>query len=194
MVRLLSLVRRRPVACLTGAALLVGAVLAVWLLAYRETLVPVTGTVTVDGKPLQTGMVTFYPNHSKGNAYLRGAGGKIKDGMYELWTYDKKGEAKKGISPGWYRVVVEGFAASDRGTAAKTSRNGKIVEKAIIHGSAGKEISAGDDIWTPPPAGDPKDFFSNYNKPQAVEVRETGDSYDLELQRPAPKRERVERK
>lgn len=190
MVRSFSILRRRPVVCLTGAALLVGALVTAWLLAHRETLVPVSGTITVEGKPVQSGFVTFYPNRSKGNTHLRGAQAKIKDGRYELWTYDKKGVARKGVPPGWYRVVVEGFAASGRDAAAKSSRNSKVGGWLMVRGSAGQK-----EIRPAAPPGDPNDFFSNYNKPQAVEVTKAGaeDAYDLTLTKPAPKRQAARR-
>jgi hypothetical protein len=118
MVGKLSWRRPRLVVCLAGAALVVGAVV-VWVLAHQQALVPVSGRVTVDGNPLQSGIVTFYPNQSRGNTYLRSTAGEIKDGRYELLTYDKKGGARKGVPPGWYRVVVEGHVVSDLGRAAK---------------------------------------------------------------------------
>jgi hypothetical protein len=157
---LLLLVRRRPVACITGAALLVGAVIAAWVLTHQQTLVPVSGRVTVDGKPLQSGMVTFFPNHSKGNTYLRGLAGKIKDGRYELKSYDRNEVARKGVPPGWYRVVVEGFPASNRGKGAKSSRK--------VAPADGKEFPM------PDIPDNPHDFFSNYTKPRAVEVGTAG--------------------
>jgi hypothetical protein len=186
MIRILLLGCPRLVVYLAGMALLGGAVIVAWLLVHRETLVPVSGGVTVNGTRLQSGIVTFYSDHSRGNTYLRSTSGKIKDGRYELWTYDKKGLARKGVPPGWYRVVVEGYVGSGRGTEMKIPANVKIVE----------QESADDkkEIWIPGPpgGGNPKDFFSNYNKPQVIEVTKAGaeDAYDLALTRSAPERQR----
>ena len=205
MVQLLLLVRRRPVVCLMSAALAAGAAVAAWVLAHRETFMPVSGTVSVDGKLFQSGIVTFYPNHGRGNPYLGSAWGEIKDGKYELRTYDENGRERRGVPPGWYRVVVRGYAASDRSAAAKPSPrvvtitpsgaaakpfpkgavpNGVVVADQVVvtdHVSSDQT----DIIAAVPPPGDPKDFFSNHNKPQAVEVINPGPqgAYDLALTR-----------
>jgi hypothetical protein len=190
MIPSLSLVRRHPVMCLTGAALVAGAIIIAWVISQRQTLVPVSGAVSVDGRPVKSAFVTFYPNHSKGNTYLRGTGGKIKDGRYELCTYDERGVARKGIPPGWYRVVVEGFVASQKEAAKISISNQGLVTKDTIGGSGDQKGMVIDDFPT-----DPKGFFSNYNKPQAVEVTKAGpeDGHDLALRRPAPRRQRASR-
>jgi hypothetical protein len=63
----------------------------------RPTLVPVSGQVTIDGKPLARGFVRFIPTEG------RPAGGKIEsDGKFILSTY-KEGD---GASLGSHRVQV----------------------------------------------------------------------------------------
>ena len=60
-------------------------------------LVPVAGQVTVDGKPVTTGQVAFFPESG------RPAIGSIdSDGRYELKTY----EPGDGAEPGKYRVTI----------------------------------------------------------------------------------------
>ncbi|WP_439631983.1 hypothetical protein [Gemmata sp.] len=74
----------------------------------EEPLPPVAGTVTVDGRPVPRGTVTFYPDASKGNASPHLPTGILEpDGRFEICLP----EDKKGAPPGWYRVVV--FAAND---------------------------------------------------------------------------------
>jgi len=73
-----------------------------------EKLAPVGGTITVDGKAVPSGNVTFYPDASKGNASTHQPNGSIEpDGRYELFVP----AARKGAPPGWYKVVV--YAVDD---------------------------------------------------------------------------------
>jgi hypothetical protein len=64
-------------------------------------LVPVSGAVTLDGKPLPVGDVTFQPAAGLGDANQEVPVGKIRDGKYELST-----RGKKGAPLGKYKVVV----------------------------------------------------------------------------------------
>ena len=67
--------------------------------SYQKETAPVRGTVTLDGKPVSAGGVSFRP------AAGRGAGGLIAiDGAYSLGTYTKSdgaivGKHKVAISP-----------------------------------------------------------------------------------------------
>ena len=64
--------------------------------------VPVKGTVTVNGKVLQAGSVTFWPIDAKGTPQNLFPSGEIaKGGTYELYT-----NKKKGAPPGKYKVTV----------------------------------------------------------------------------------------
>ena len=58
--------------------------------------VPASGTVTYNGKPIETGTIGFLP------ASGRPASGQIKDGQFTLTTYDEG----DGATPGKHRVVV----------------------------------------------------------------------------------------
>ncbi len=65
-------------------------------------VVPVVGTVTVDGSPLATANVSFKPDITKGNKAQFEPGGTANDkGQFELTTANKPGAPE-----GWYKVVV----------------------------------------------------------------------------------------
>lgn len=65
-------------------------------------LYPVSGTVTVDGQPLEKAGVGFQPDESKGNKLgLFPAGTTDASGKYELLT-----ASKKGAPAGHYKIVV----------------------------------------------------------------------------------------
>jgi hypothetical protein len=71
--------------------------------------VPVKGKVTVDGKALTKGSVTFWPNKDKGNNSPHEAGAPIgEDGTYEVFT-----KGKPGVPPGHYKVTVTAQVPSD---------------------------------------------------------------------------------
>jgi hypothetical protein len=83
-----------------GAALLLGA--AVGCQNATENFLPVAGKVTLEGKPLQVGTVSFRADTSKGNKTMHVPNAEIdSQGNYELVT-----QGKKGAPPGWYKVVV----------------------------------------------------------------------------------------
>lgn len=64
-----------------------------------------TGTITVDGQPLAAGKVTFYQEDGQF------VGSKVKDGKYRV----------DHVSPGTYRVTVEGEGVPARFTSDATS-------------------------------------------------------------------------
>ncbi|MCI0683936.1 MAG: hypothetical protein L0Y71_17655 [Gemmataceae bacterium] len=73
----------------------------------RAPLTPVNGKVTYKGLALQSGVIVFTPDATRGE---RGAiaVGKIRDdGSYTLYTSDAAGAAA-----GWYRVTVSALAAT----------------------------------------------------------------------------------
>jgi hypothetical protein len=67
--------------------------------------IPVEGTITCDGKPLETGTVTFRPDASKGNTAPEAYGTIDEDGRYALYTR-VGGGIQPGAAPGWYKVGV----------------------------------------------------------------------------------------
>lgn len=66
-----------------------------------DRLYPVAGEVTLDGRPLEAGSVTFTPDASKGNSGQEIAVGVIDNGKYELTT-----GRRRGAPPGAYKVSV----------------------------------------------------------------------------------------
>jgi hypothetical protein len=63
---------------------------------------PVTGHVTLNGKPMTSGTVTFVPNKAKGNTSGEEPLGEINaKSEYTLQT-----RGKPGAAPGWYKVTV----------------------------------------------------------------------------------------
>jgi hypothetical protein len=71
-------------------------------------LVPVSGKVTRDGRPLSGAAVSFVPDASKGNNARLSCMGRIgADGQYELMANGvTKSETGKGAPPGWYKVTL----------------------------------------------------------------------------------------
>jgi hypothetical protein len=74
-----------------------------------EKLLIVSGKIaTVDGRPVTTGNVTFYPDSSKANSTPHQPMGVLDaEGKYELVVPG----GKKGAPAGWYKVVV--YAVDD---------------------------------------------------------------------------------
>lgn len=73
----------------------------------QQKLSPVTGTVTLDGKPLSGAVITFVPT---GATHGTGARGRTDDdGKYELATRSRR----KGAPAGDYRVMVSKMVLPD---------------------------------------------------------------------------------
>jgi hypothetical protein len=71
-------------------------------------LVPVSGRVTLNDKPLNGGGVSFIPDASRGNNARVSCVGRINpQGRYELITTGVKGsDSGKGAPVGWYKVTL----------------------------------------------------------------------------------------
>jgi len=70
--------------------------------------VPVSGTVTLDGKPLDGGILSFAPDTAKGNTSQITGNSPVKDGHYELQTTAvTRGDTGPGVPPGWYKVILK---------------------------------------------------------------------------------------
>src|SRR5262249_844304 len=68
--------------------------------------VPVSGVATLDGKPLDRGILFFHPDASKGNNLRLGCRATIGGGgQYELYTEDLS-TVYKGAPVGWYKVTI----------------------------------------------------------------------------------------
>ena len=66
--------------------------------------VEVTGSVTLDGQPLDSGLINFRPAEGHSAA---SSGGGIVDGGFEL-------PGEKGLQPGKYRVTIQAFRKTGR--------------------------------------------------------------------------------
>jgi len=105
--------RGRLVACLTAALLTCvnGCSSGVPAPPKLAASVPVSGTVTLDGKPLSDANVTFVPETQAG---FKGAIGRTDaSGKYELNTDIGAGKSSKGAIPGRYRVTVSRLVKPD---------------------------------------------------------------------------------
>ena len=90
-----------------------------------DGLVPVSGKVSIDNKPLAAGSVCFHPDAGKGTKATVEAVGVIdSQGNYKLVS-----GAKEGAAPGWYKVTVtaqEKFDAKDPYALPKHLINAKF--------------------------------------------------------------------
>jgi hypothetical protein len=69
-------------------------------------VVPVSGKVTLDKKPLPGVVLSFNPDQAKGNAHRISATGRVGgNGQYEIYTDDGT-KVRKGAPPGWYKVTL----------------------------------------------------------------------------------------
>jgi hypothetical protein len=70
------------------------------------TVIPVSGTATVDGKPLSGFVLSFVPDETKGHSAQIDCFGTIgADGRYSLVTDDRYAQYD-GAPPGWYKVTI----------------------------------------------------------------------------------------
>jgi hypothetical protein len=69
--------------------------------------VPASGTVELDGKPMNGGILMFEPDATKGNTASVSCSAPIRDGKYELRTAGvERSDSGPGIPPGWYKVYA----------------------------------------------------------------------------------------
>ena len=94
---------KSPVQRWARACLLLGIVSALFGCGRRgELLVPVEGVVTLKGRPLHDGAVSFRPDTAQGNRSLHQPTGAIQpDGRYRLFVGHRAG-----APPGHYKVVI----------------------------------------------------------------------------------------
>jgi hypothetical protein len=73
----------------------------------RTPLTPVHGKVAYKGLALQSGVIVFTPDASRGERGSIAVGKIREDGSYTLYTGDSAG-----ASAGWYRITVSVVAAT----------------------------------------------------------------------------------
>jgi len=123
----------------------------VFVAGCAQTLVPVEGTVTIEGKgPLTQGEVVYYPDGSAGKIPR----GKIgSDGKYHLET-----DGKAGAPPGKYKVTINPDVGVIPEAGKETVATKEIIDRANRDlGSTphSKEVKSGAAPGTYDPTGKP---------------------------------------
>jgi hypothetical protein len=68
--------------------------------------VPVAGKVTLEGKPVNGGILSFIPDAAKGNSANINCTSPVKEGRYSLETIGiTRGDSGPGVPLGWYKVT-----------------------------------------------------------------------------------------
>jgi hypothetical protein len=112
---------------------------------------PVTGSITVNGKPLTSATVTvlFKPDAAKGNTTSFEPAGTVDEhGQYRVHT-----NGKEGAPPGWYKVVVTAFSGQPQHSAAAHDR--RPIVKSLLpqkYGSAASTTLTIEVVSNPAPA------------------------------------------
>jgi hypothetical protein len=69
--------------------------------------VPVSGTVMLDGRPLDGGLLYFNPDASKGNTARVSCASRVRGGQYDIQTAGiVSADSGPGAPPGWYKVTL----------------------------------------------------------------------------------------
>ncbi|HET6573428.1 MAG TPA: hypothetical protein VFG68_07490 [Fimbriiglobus sp.] len=91
-----------PTLCALGLAALVGCG------GGEFKRVPVSGAVTLDGKPFSGGVLHFYPDPAKGNTVRADCLGPVRDGKFNLLTTAVRDrDSGNGVPLGWYKVYLD---------------------------------------------------------------------------------------
>jgi hypothetical protein len=70
--------------------------------------VPVSGSVTLDGEPVNAGVLHYYPDDKKGNEHRVDALSPARGGKYNLVTTAvRDSETGSGAPLGWYKVYLQ---------------------------------------------------------------------------------------
>jgi hypothetical protein len=66
----------------------------------------VSGTVTLDGQPVNGGILMFNPDAAKGNTAKISCTSPVREGRYQLETVGiTRADSGSGVPPGWYKVT-----------------------------------------------------------------------------------------
>ncbi len=104
----------------TTALLLIVALLPLAGCMGRDGRQGVTGTVTVDGQPLESGLINFRPT---AGMQANSSGGAIHDGVFKL-------PADNGLKPGKYIVTIQAFR--ETGEMIDDPQLGRIARQAPV--------------------------------------------------------------
>ena len=70
--------------------------------------VPVSGTATLDGQPLNAGVIHFYPDPAKGNEHRVDCLGPVRGGKFNLLTTAvRDADSGSGVPVGSYKVYLD---------------------------------------------------------------------------------------
>lgn len=88
---------------------------------------PIAGAVTLDGRPLHDGMITFYPAARMLEGDLTVAGAMIKNGRFSI-------PRKYGLIPGTFKIGVHsGDTNGDRGREeSDPDRDSNVVSRELV--------------------------------------------------------------
>jgi hypothetical protein len=100
----------------------------------RVALVPVSGTLTLDGKPLEGVIISFVPDAS--NAKPQTDGGDLTG---PGGTFEAKYRNRNGLAPGKYTVTVARPGKGEPGDIAGTSAVTGVAVPPTHKGQAGKK-------------------------------------------------------
>jgi hypothetical protein len=88
---------------------------------------PVSGTVTVDDKPIDGGILTFSPDAAKGNTAKISCTSPVREGRYTLQTVGiTRDDTGSGVPPGWYKVT---YNTIDRSTKKRPKAATEVHDK-----------------------------------------------------------------
>jgi hypothetical protein len=89
------------------AALLIGGWLFLAGCERPMKRVTVSGKVTLDGQPMQGGVLLFHPDEAKGNTVRVSCTGPVKNGRYDLVTSAvTRTDTGSGAPLGWFKVTL----------------------------------------------------------------------------------------
>jgi len=98
-------------------------------------LVPVKGTVMLDGEPLPNADVSFIPDGKSDKSVIAATAKTDSSGKYQLRT-----DGKLGAPAGRYRVVVERWATPDGAPFREDPENGMDMEQARMAGKVKQSV------------------------------------------------------
>jgi hypothetical protein len=93
--------------------------------------IPVSGTVLLDGAPINGGYVEFNPDSAKGNMAKIICRSRIKEGHYNLETSGiTRSDSGSGVPLGWYKVTFRNQLSSKKHPVAQINVNERFMNPA----------------------------------------------------------------
>jgi len=89
--------------------------------------IPAGGEATLDGKPLNGGVLMFSPDPTKGNAARIGCTGAVSNGKFNLVTAGmNKADTGSGAPTGWFKVT---YFHPDEGSLKEGTSTPKVAQR-----------------------------------------------------------------